>query len=105
MPKGPDAAQRAVRVGKIATGQIPKDGKDADQPTLLAEMIAGSYAVGVESGGACQQDGSRTRYRVGLLRRAWGCHPCALPFGHLLIRAPDREVRGFHYTLSFRLPK
>lgn len=47
MPKGPDAAQRAVRVGRIATGQAPKDGKNADKPTLLAEMIMETRA-GVE---------------------------------------------------------
>ena len=39
MPKGPDTMQKAVRVGRIATEQAPKDGKKADKPSLLVQMI------------------------------------------------------------------
>ncbi len=44
MPKGPDAMQKAVRVGRIATEQMPKDGKKVAKPTLLSQMIQETVA-------------------------------------------------------------
>ena len=54
MPRGLDAMQKAVRVGRIATKQEPND---REEPTLLSEIIASSHDVGVETRGGVATGG------------------------------------------------